>query len=99
MSDTVADAAETASTAPRSAPGALTVCCEPPLGSSTRTTLTQNAIRRRKNIDPALSHSTQSPHPRFVSCFPDRAAYARRLKARFARPHHFYENLKERHLS
>jgi hypothetical protein len=36
--------------------------------------------------------------PMIVSVFPGHGPYRRPLKTRFARPRHFYENLKERHL-
>jgi hypothetical protein len=66
MSETVADAAETAPIAPTSALGAAAVCLAPPLGNRTSTTLSQKAIRIRKNMVLPFSFFPL-PHPH--ACF------------------------------
>src|SRR5262249_47366995 len=95
MSSMVADAADTASAAPISALGVEALCLGPPLGSRTRTTLNQNAIRRRKNMDLPF-HNLPHPHKSFL-IRPSSAEKTRALKTRFARRAHIYENLNDPH--
>jgi len=61
----VADAAVTASAAPISALGVEALCLGPPDDSRTRTTLNQNDIVRRKNMDLPF-HNLPHPHKSFL---------------------------------